>query len=326
MKKNILVTGGAGYIGSHVCKALKTSGYIPVCYDNLINGHTSLVKWGPLETGDVLNKERLEEVVKKYKPVGAIHLAAFAYVGESIINPLKYYKNNVSGAIILLEILQKNGIKKVVFSSSCASYGNPNRIPLDESHPQNPINPYGRSKLMIEQMLNDFYSAYSLCSVSLRYFNAAGADAELETGELHDPETHLIPLAIAAAYNKISYLNVNGNNYNTHDGTCIRDYIHVTDLANAHILALNFLEDNDCSEAFNLSIDKGYSISEVIKTVEKITHRKVPFKIVSPRQGDPSVLIGNSEKARNSLLWNPNYLRLKDIIETAVEWYKLNFI
>ena len=326
MKKNILVTGGAGYIGSNVCKALHISGYTHICYDNLINGHKSLVKWGPFESGDILDKERLEEVIKKHSPIGAIHLAAFAYVDESMINPSKYYKNNVSGAIILFEVLQKYGIKKVVFSSSCASYGNPIRTPIDESHPQNPINPYGRSKLMIEQILKDFYTAYSLRSVSLRYFNAAGADAELETGEIHDPETHLIPLAIATAYKKKPYLNVNGNNYNTNDGTCIRDYIHVSDLADAHILALDFLEDNNCADAFNLSIDKGYSIYEVIKTVEKVTQKKVAYKIGNPRQGDPPILIGNSKKARNSLLWNPNYVKLVDIIETAAEWYKINFI
>ncbi len=326
MSKNILVTGGAGYIGSHVCKALTKSGYTPVSYDNLSKGHKSLVKWGPLEIGGISDQSRVEQVIEKYKPDGVIHLAAHAYVGESVKNPSKYYRNNLSGTAILLDTLRNTDVKKIIFSSSCAVYGNPENIPMDENHPLNPINPYGRSKLMVEYMLQDFHRAYSISSVSLRYFNAAGADAELETGELHNPETHLIPLAIAAAYKKISSLNVYGDTYDTSDGTCIRDYIHVSDLADAHVKALEYLEKNNCATACNLSIEKGYSVSQVIKIVEQTTAKKVPFIVVDPRKGDPPVLVGTSEKAQFSLLWKPKYTRLEDIVTTAIEWYAKSII
>ncbi len=235
-EKPILVTGGAGYIGSHACKALANAGYMPVTYDNLVYGHREAVKWGPLEEGDIADPIRLESVLRKYGPKAVMHFAAYAYVGESVENPSKYYRNNVAGTLTLLDTMRTCAVDKLIFSSTCATYGMPEQIPITEDHPQNPINPYGRSKLMIEWILKDYAAAYGLKYVSLRYFNAAGADPDGEIGEDHDPETHLIPLVLDVALGRRDHLNIFGTDYDTTDGTCIRDYIHVTDLADAHLL------------------------------------------------------------------------------------------
>jgi len=321
-KNPILVTGGAGYIGAHACKALKRAGYTPIAYDNLVYGHRSAVKWGPLEEGDISNRRRLEAVIKKYKPLAVMHFAAYAYVGESVENPGKYYRNNVAGTLTLLEVMRSCGIDKIIFSSTCATYGMPERIPIPEDHPQNPINPYGRSKLMIEWMLKDFAEAYDMKFVSLRYFNAAGADPDAEIGEDHDPETHLIPLVLDVALGKRDHLEIFGTDYDTPDGTCIRDYIHVSDLADAHLLALDYLLQSGGSDVFNLGNGNGFSVREVVAVVLKITARDISWVEADRRSGDPPTLIGSFDKIRKCLGWSPLYIGLDDIIETAWFWHK----
>jgi len=240
--KNILVTGGAGYIGSHTCKILAQEEYQPIAFDNLSSGHTWAAKWGPLEQGDILDRAALDRVIEKYSPSACLHFAAFAYVGESVTDPGKYYRNNVVGSLTLLEALRDHGVDKFVLSSTCATYGVPDRVPLDETLTQAPINPYGATKLMVERMLADFHVAHQLRSVALRYFNASGADPDCEIGEDHNPETHLVPLVLDAACGDRDVITVFGTDYDTPDGTCVRDYIHVTDLAKAHVLALKALE------------------------------------------------------------------------------------
>ena len=267
----ILVTGGAGYIGSHVCKTLATAGYLPVVYDNLVYGHPRAVRWGPLEQGDLLDRQRLDEVIARHRPEAVLHFAAYAYVGESVEDPDKYYRNNVAVSLTLLEAMRGHGIGKLVLSCTCATYGVPRTIPIPEHHLQAPINPYGASKLMVERMLRDFEHAYGLRSVALRYFNAAGADPDTEIGEDHDPETHLIPLVLDAALGKRPSITVFGDDYDTPDGTCIRDYIHVTDLADAHVLALEYLEDGGISTAYNLGNGRGFSVRELIDCARRIT-------------------------------------------------------
>lgn len=252
--KHILVTGGAGYIGSHACKALALAGYTPVAYDNLVYGHESAVKWGPFEKGDISDRKRLDQVIEKHRPAAVMHFAAYAYVGESVDDPGKYYRNNVVGTLTLLEAMRDHSIDQFVFSSTCATYGVPQQMPIAEDHTQQPINPYGASKLMVEQMLRDFGVAHGLRAISLRYFNAAGADPDAEIGEDHDPETHLIPLVLDAAAGRRESIAVFGDDYATPDGTCIRDYIHVTDLASAHVLALQALESGAESNAYNLEL------------------------------------------------------------------------
>lgn len=272
--KNILVTGGAGYIGSHACKALSLAGYTPVTYDNLVYGHSWAVKWGPLEIGDIQDRNRLADVIEKYNPEAVMHFAAFAYVGESVKDPGKYYRNNVAGTLTMLETLRHYNIDKLIFSSTCATYGVPDIVPIREDHPQRPINPYGSSKLMVERMLTDFDQAHSLRSISLRYFNAAGADPELEIGEAHNPETHLIPLILDVACGCRPIIQIFGNDYETPDGTCIRDYIHVSDLADAHVLALSSLESGASTTAYNLGNGQGISVMQIISAVEKITKKR----------------------------------------------------
>jgi UDP-arabinose 4-epimerase len=315
--KTILVTGGAGYIGSHACKSLAQSGYIPVSYDNLIYGHEWAVQWGPLEIGDIADRTKLDEVIRKYKPAAVMHFAAFAYVGESMENPGKYYRNNVSGTLTLLEAMRDHHIDKIVFSSSCATYGIPDKIPIPENHPQHPINPYGHSKLMIEQILRDFESAHGLRSVALRYFNAAGADPDGETGEAHEPETHLIPLVLDAAAGKRPSITLFGNDYDTPDGTCIRDYIHVTDLARAHVLALNLLATGSPGTAYNLGNGNGFSVRQVIDKAKLVTGKNIREQMGARREGDPPALIGDSTKAINELGWKPQFASLEEIIESA---------
>jgi UDP-arabinose 4-epimerase len=318
---NILVTGGAGYIGSHACKALAKAGYTPVAYDNLVYGHEHAVKWGPFEQGDILDRYRLEEVIKKYQPAAIMHFAAYAYVGESVDHPGKYYRNNVTGSLTLLEVMRDRGINNFIFSSTCATYGEPDQIPIPEDHKQVPINPYGHSKLMIEQMLSDFDIAHGLKSVSLRYFNAAGADPEGDTGEDHDPETHLVPLVLDVAIGKRPSITVFGNDYDTPDGTCIRDYIHVTDLADAHVKALKYLEQGGDTTKYNLGNGKGFSVKEVIDTAKNVTGKEIPVIIGKRRPGDPPRLVGDAARIRKELNWSPQYDDLKTILKTAWNWH-----
>ena len=321
MQKNILVTGGAGYIGSHTCKSLARAGYTPIVYDNMVYGHRWAVKWGPWEEGDVSDRSRLNEVILKYKPAAVMHFAAYAYVGESVENPGKYYRNNVSGTLTLLESMRDHDIDKMIFSSTCAVYGIPQSIPMTEGHPQCPISPYGASKQMIERILRDFEQAHGIRAVSLRYFNAAGADHEGDLGEDHDPETHLIPLVIEAALGRRPYVEIYGTDYPTSDGTAIRDYIHVTDLAEAHTTALAYLLDGKSSTAINLGTGKGHSVKEVIGAVERMAGGPVPTQAAQRRTGDPSILLADPTKASQVLSWRPYYTTLDAIVESAWRWH-----
>lgn len=317
-----MVTGGAGYIGSHTCKALFAAGYNPVAYDNMVYGHDWAVKWGPLERGDILDRSRLIEVFNLYKPSAIIHFAAYAYVGESVTDPGKYYNNNVAGSLNLLEVARDLGNTSIVFSSSCATYGVPLTTPTNESHIQIPINPYGSSKLMVERMLADFSNAHNLRSVSLRYFNAAGADADGEIGEDHEPETHLIPLVLDAAAGKRSDITIFGTDYDTPDGTCIRDYVHVSDLADAHVLALRALEQGRSTTAFNLGNGQGYSVQELIEVATQVTKMNIPVKSGPRRAGDPARLVGDASKIIQEMGWSPKFPGLDQIISSAWNWHQ----
>lgn len=323
--KTVLVTGGAGYIGSHTCKALHQAGYCPVTVDNLISGHEWAVKWGPFHRADVRETQRLTEIMKNENVMAVIHFAAFAYVGESVSDPLKYYDNNLSGTLSLLKAMQSAQVNKIIFSSTCATYGTPETTTIHEETPQVPVNPYGRSKLMIEQVLKDMSYAYGLQSVSLRYFNAAGADSDLEIGEDHKPETHLIPLAIQAAYRPENTLTIFGEDYPTFDGTCVRDYIHVSDLADAHVRALS-LSASPLWRAYNLGGGCGYSVREVVTEVEKITGRVVKIKLGERRPGDPPQLVAGVGRAKEDLGWEPTRSSLENILKTAVRWHEKHFI
>jgi UDP-arabinose 4-epimerase len=320
--RTVLVTGGAGYIGSHTCKALSAAGYLPVTVDNLVYGHEDAVRWGPLEKGDIADRVWLDEVLARHRPAAAIHFAAFAYVGESVSDPGKYYRNNVAAALTLLEALRDHGIGRLVFSSTCATYGIPNNVPINEQAPQRPINPYGRSKLMVEQMLEDFDAAHNLKAIALRYFNAAGADAAGEIGECHDPETHLIPLALDAAAGNGPALTVYGQDYDTADGTCIRDYIHVTDLANAHVKALESLLNGGQSDRINLGTGTGHSIRDVLSTIEAVTGKVVPHSVGPRRAGDPPSLVADPRRANASLGWSAQHSDLANIVRTAWGWHQ----
>jgi UDP-glucose-4-epimerase GalE len=316
---NILVTGGAGFIGSHACKALAKSGYLPVTYDNLCRGHREVVKWGPLEVGDIADTGRVRAVLERYQPAAVMHFAAYAYAGESVEKPLLYYRNNVGGSAALLQALIDFRPLPFVFSSTCATYGLPESIPITEDHPQRPINPYGFSKLVVERMLVELGMASQLPWVALRYFNAAGSDPEIEIGENHDPETHLIPLVLRAARSGVP-VQVFGTDYNTPDGTCIRDYVHVTDIADAHVRALKHLLAAGKSSAFNLANARGYSVKEVIETAERICNRTVPVNIAARRHGDPPMLVGSAEWAWEVLGWRPDRSGLDVQIEDAWNW------
>ncbi|MDS4032060.1 MAG: UDP-glucose 4-epimerase GalE [Candidatus Contendobacter sp.] len=321
--KSILVTGGAGYIGSHACKALARAGYLPVVYDNLVYGHEWAVKWGPLERGDLLDGTRLAEVIARYRPAAAIHFAAYAYVGESVSDPAKYYGNNVGGTLSLLAALRAGGVERLVFSSTCATYGVPERLPIDESHPQRPVNPYGHSKWMIEQVLRDYAQAYELCSIALRYFNAAGSDPDGEIGEDHTPETHLIPLVLRAARDPNAPVSIHGTDYPTPDGTCIRDYIHVTDLADAHLRALAALEKGAETAAYNLGTGRGHSVREIVAAARRVTGREIAVVEGPRRPGDPPELVADATRAGIELGWIPGFTEIDDIIETAWRWESL---
>jgi len=320
--KSILVVGGAGYIGSYMCKYLARNGYQPIVLDNLIYGHKEAVRWGPFFEGSMADWNLLNRIFSEYEIAAVMHFAAFCYVGESITEPAKYYHNNVAETISLLEMMIEKNISNFIFSSSCATYGEPVEIPITEHHSQNPINPYGRSKLMVEQILRDFRNAYDLEYVSLRYFNAAGADPDGELGEDHMPETHLIPLVLQTALGQREVLHIFGDDYPTKDGTCVRDYIHIDDLAQAHLLALERLINNIGGGEYNLGNGNGESVKEVVKIAGKITGKPVPTKITERRIGDPAVLIGSSEKAIRELGWRPQFSDLDMIIETAWKWHK----
>ncbi len=322
LEKVVLVTGGAGYIGSHACKALAKAGYLPVSYDSLIYGHDWAVKWGPLERGDILNRARLDEIIAKYKPMAIMHFAAFAYVGKSVAEPGKYYRNNVAGSLTLLEAARDHEIGNFVFSSTCATYGIPPKLPITEDTPQNPINPYGAAKLMVERMLADFDAAHGLRSISLRYFNAAGADPHNEIGEDHNPETHLIPLVLDAASRRRKAVTVYGTDYDTPDGTCIRDYIHVSDLADAHVKALQVLSQGGRTSAYNLGLGRGFSVREVIAAAEQVTGVSVPTVLGEGRAGDPAELVSDVSNALAKLGWQPQITQLDEILRTAWAWHR----
>lgn len=316
----VVVTGGAGYIGSHACKALALAGYEPVVFDNLVYGHEWAVKWGPLVRGDLSERGAIDAVMRQFKPVAVMHFAAYAYVGESVEDPGKYYQNNVAGTLNLLDAMVANGLGKLVFSSTCATYGEPSRTPITEDELQQPINPYGRSKLMMEQILADYHVAHDLQSVSLRYFNAAGADPEGEIGEDHDPETHLIPLVLQAALGTREHITVFGGDYSTPDGTCIRDYIHVTDLAQAHVLALHAMDDGSPRAAYNLGNGRGFSVREIIDGCRAVTGRKIKVVEGERRPGDPPILVGDASRAKMELGWKPQHDTLDSILSTAWAW------
>lgn len=319
--QNVLVTGGAGYIGAHVCKALAAAGFLPVTFDNLVYGHKRAVQWGPLEIGDLTNDWQLTDMIRKYRPLAVLHFAAYAYVGESVQDPDKYYFNNVFGSLNLLRALLRAQIRQVVFSSTCATYGVPEAVPIGEAHPQSPVNPYGTSKLMIENMLRDFDTAYGMRFVALRYFNAAGADADGGIGEDHEPETHAIPLAIQAALGERPFFEIYGSDYPTGDGSAVRDYIHVSDLASAHVLALKYLLGGGPSRALNLGTGQGHSVKELIASVQRVSGKTVTIKEGPRRPGDPPVLVADATAAENVLGWRPQYRDLDSIVGSAFRWH-----
>ncbi len=321
MGKKVLVTGGAGYIGSHACKALAKAGFVPIAFDNLSTGHKEAVRWGPLVFGDLKDRRLLCDVMRNEKPVAVLHFAANALVGESVKNPFKYYDNNVVGTLSLLEAMKQEGICYIIFSSSCATYGDPLFIPMNEEHPQMPINPYGRSKLMMEQILFDCDKAYNIRSICLRYFNAAGADLDGEIGENHEEETHLIPLLLLSLLKNREFF-VFGNDFSTSDGTAIRDYIHVTDLADAHVKALDFLLNTKTSTNFNLGTGKGLSVLEMLALAEKICNNKVKATIAPRREGDPPILIADPKKSHSLLRWKPQCSDPETLIRSAYSWHK----
>lgn len=318
--RKILVTGGAGYIGSHTCKALARRGYHPVVFDSLENGHRGAVKWGDFESGDLLEPAGLGRVFERHGVAAVVHFAAYAYVGESVLAPAAYYRNNVVGSMNLLDAMRGSGVDAVVFSSTCATYGVPRRTPISEDQSQQPINPYGRSKLMIEQLLEDYCRAYGMRACSLRYFNAAGADPDGEIGEVHDPEPHLIPNVLWAGMGKQDRLKVYGGDYPTPDGTCIRDFVHVADLAEAHCLAIEYLFDNPGNHAFNLGSEQGHSVMDVIRAAESHIGLPVPYRMEPRRPGDPPVLVADSAKAERELGWRRNHSSIGEILDTAWQW------
>jgi UDP-glucose-4-epimerase GalE len=317
----VLVVGGAGYVGAHTCKALSKAGYIPLVFDNLSTGHKNFVKWGPFVQGDIRDTGAVLQAIRSHKTEAVLHFAASAYVGESVTDPQKYYENNVAGSLSLLRGMLEAGCKKLVFSSSCAIYGKPDELPIRETAPQNPVNPYGASKLMVERILSDYAPAYGLDSTALRYFNASGADPEGELGELRDPETHLIPRAMMAIQGYITNFAVFGNDYPTPDGTAIRDYIHVSDLAEAHVLALQHLLASKAGGAFNLGTGHGYSVKQVLDAIAAETGESLMTVTASRRPGDPAVLVADATLSRAQLGFAPILSDLKSIIHTAWGWH-----
>jgi UDP-glucose 4-epimerase len=318
----ILVIGGAGYIGSHCCKLLAKQGIKHAVLDDFSTGFEKNVRWGKLYKGDLGDRTLLRNVFEQENITAVMHFAAFANVGESVTEPAKYYRNNVIKVINLLDQMVESNVLKFIFSSTCATYGVPQQEFIDEVHPQNPINPYGKSKLMVEQILDDYDRAYNLKSICFRYFNAAGASLDGDIGEEHKPETHLIPLVLQTALGQRASISIFGNDYPTPDGTCIRDYIHVDDLSKAHILGLNFLEHRNQSEQFNLGNGEGFSVDEIIKECETITKKQISKTYVERREGDPPRLVGNAKKANSLLGWQPTYTDIKSIISSAWNFHK----
>ena len=315
-----MVTGGAGYIGSHAAKALAARGFVPVTYDNLIHGHRRAVQSGPFVEGDIGDRAKLLETISRYNISAVMHFAAFAYVGESIQRPERYFNNNVTKSLTLLDALVDSGVRHVVFSSSCATYGTPDRMPIAEDTPQRPVNPYGETKLIMERALHWYAGAHDLTFAALRYFNAAGADPDGKLGEVHSPETHLIPLVLNAIDGR-GALEIYGGDYPTPDGTCVRDYIHVADLADAHVRALDYLLSGGASVAMNLGTGNGHSVREVIGVAEHVAGRKVPHRIVPRRVGDPPILVADPSSAARVLAWRPQYSDLDCIIRSAWKWH-----
>ena len=320
----VLVTGGAGYIGSHACKTLAASGFTPVTFDSLSGGHREAVKWGPFEEGDLLDRDRVARLFGDHEFAGVMHFAAYIAVGESVADPGKYYRNNVGGTIALLDAMVEHGVKPLVFSSTAAVYGTPDAVPIPEDAPLAPINPYGRSKLTSERMIDDYASAHGIRYALLRYFNACGADPDGETGECHEPETHLIPLALDAASGK-GELTVFGEDYPTPDGTCVRDYINVTDLAEAHVAALRSLLDGGASMALNLGTGHGISNREVLDAIARVTGNAVPHKVGERRPGDPAELVADPSLAENTIGWKARSSDIDTIVETAWRWHRRNY-
>ena len=323
MAQSILVTGGAGYIGSHTVRMLTDVGQKIVVLDNMVYGHPEAVVSPEvmLVRGEMADEELVERLFQEHAPQAVVHFAAYCYVGESVQQPGKYYRNNTAAPLTVLDAMRRHGCDRFIFSSTCATYGNPEYVPMDEQHPQNPINPYGRSKLMLERILRDYEHAHGIRSVFLRYFNACGCSLDGVLGEDHDPETHLIPLALRAVSGERDKLTVFGTDYDTPDGTCIRDYIHVSDLADAHLLALQTLEQGGTSRAYNLGNGHGYSVQEVIDTARQVTGREIPVRIGRRRPGDPDRLIGDASLIRQDLGWQPKFAALDKIIETAWQWH-----
>lgn len=321
MTNAVLVTGGAGFIGSHTCKELAASGYLPVSYDNLSTGHRDAVRWGPLVEGDIADTAGLAAAIRLHSPVALIHFAASAYVGESVSDPGKYYRNNVVGTLSVLEALRSAACRHLVFSSSCATYGTPDALPISETTLQQPINPYGRTKLVGEWMIGDFATAYGLDAVCLRYFNAAGADPEGEIGERHEPETHLLPRALLAAFGQAPHLDLMGTDYPTPDGTCIRDYIHVKDLARAHVAAVDYLLAGGGSVNLNIGTGTGHSILEVNAAIERVTRRAVPVSRRARRPGDPPRLVADPTLAREVLGFSALHSDIETIVATAAPFF-----
>jgi UDP-arabinose 4-epimerase len=321
MPKTIFVTGGAGYVGAHACKAFSAAGWRVVVYDSLFRGWRDFVRWGELIEGDILDEARLAAAMAATKPDAVAHFAALTFVGESTADPSLYYRVNTMGGFAVLEAARKAGAKALVFSSTAAVYGAPVRTPMDEAHPREPINPYGRSKLMVERALEDAAQAYGFRSAALRYFNAAGADATAEIGERHEPETHVIPLAIRGARRSDYAFTIFGDDFETRDGTCVRDYVHVSDLADAHVLAIDYLMAGGEAGAFNLGTGAGTTVAEIAAAVEKASGCPLPRKIGPRRAGDPAALIASSDKARAVLGWTPKRSGIDEIVESAWRWH-----
>ena len=321
--RTVLVTGGAGFIGAHGCKALARAGFVPVAYDNLSTGHEKSVRFGPFVQGDVRDADQVADALRRHGAVAIVHFAASAYVGESVSDPGKYYDNNVGGMIALLAGARAAGVNRLVFSSSCATYGEPDRLPISEGTAQRPINPYGRTKLICEDILRDYGPAYDLRYCALRYFNAAGADPEGELGEKHDPETHLIPLAMQAAAGTRAALGIYGTDYATADGTCIRDYIHVGDLARAHVLAVQYLLDGGASVAMNLGSGQGLSVRQIIGAIERYTGQPLPVRAEPRRAGDPPVLTADPTLALKTLGFRTELSDIDTIVRHAAPWFGL---
>jgi UDP-arabinose 4-epimerase len=321
MAKNILVTGGAGYIGSHACKALARAGYTPIAYDNLVYGHRDAVRWGPFVEGDLGDAARLADTLARHEVAAVIHFAAFAYVGESMEKPQLYFRNNVVNTLALLDVMLAAGLRHIVFSSSCATYGTPACVPITEDAPQHPVNPYGESKLICERAIHWYGEAYGMKYAALRYFNAAGADPDGEIGEAHDPETHLVPLVLATALGRRPQIDIYGTDYPTPDGSAVRDYIHVQDLAEAHVAALGHLLDGGASLALNLGTGAGHSVREVIAAAERVTGRRIARREMARRAGDPPVLVADVARARASLGWQARMSGLDSILGTAWAWH-----